>query len=423
MRLASSSFLVCLSVLNKYFAKLVSPFQLRSHFHLTIFLAIEFVRPEIHTLSNSRMSTTTTPLLVFLHKDAEILDLLTRLTASRHEKRTNISMPDATKYLLWTLPVDEDARLSVHEAVEELSRFIHSSSEAYISLNFSMGGSQLKGNYITFLLVACRFSKHMSHSLDVPDNLDVEHEDLEGIKPLLSAFQPPWMKLFGQQTYLPIHQIPKTDEKVRSGRRQPLRKSLFIMTIALLLALLIYMATTLFPHQQLWKRYIIGKSVGPEYQLSLTHLNVSAWKENSKYNSDDWALRIDDQSILPKALYNDNEDHYQHWFRNRYAEMEEIRQRQLYVNETFLSDPFSIQVPTDSLFHNAHCVLALRRYWWARESGRHVCPRDLDYKHIKHCLDTLDSLFFLGGTKGVVKQEPVSEDRFLHWKTKVCFDE
>jgi hypothetical protein len=62
----------------------------------------------------------------------------------------------------------------------------------------------------------------------------------------------------------------------------------------------------------------------------------------------------------------------------------------------------------------------LRRYWQAKETGKHVCPRDLDYAHIKHCFNVLDEFAFIDGPRG---SEPVlpEVDTTLPWLTNACF--
>jgi hypothetical protein len=360
---------------------------------------------------------------IILCTDADISRLLTDITASKCGKRNTISVSGTDRFLLWTPPVTEGARLSLQGAVEEVSNFIFSSSLTSLCLTFSVESSETKANKETFLLVAVRVSKETSNLVDLPVDVKLNQEELDDFKPRLPIFQRLWRNLSSQQLYLPLHESPKMDGKAEFRRRRLLLGLLAMLATLILVTMTPFIVNHLHLHQHSWKRYTIGTSVGPNYQLQFSHRNISSWKVSSNYNPDDWVLRIDDQSMIPKALYTSEEDHYQQWFRHRYPEKEEIRQLGLYADETFLSDPYSIQVPTDSTFHTAHCVLTLRRYWWAKESGRHVCPRDLDFRHMRHCLDSLDSLVFPEGIRGPVEPEPVDDERFLIWKTKVCFDE
>lgn len=204
----------------------------------------------------------------------------------------------------------------------------------------------------------------------------------------------------------------------------------------------------------LWQRYDTSGSIGPRYQLQFDYHNVSSWEARYPNPEDTWFLRIDDQAMIPLNLLDDKELHYQRWFQIRYPEADQIRLNGDYLKQSFLSDHKAIRVPADKEFHMAHCVMTVRRYWWARESGHHVCPRDIDFKHIQHCLDALDSWAFPEGPRRSVPlpstshgahgghSAPVSgtetspgtaahnEDYFVDendftrvvWRTKVCFD-
>ncbi|KAI1801674.1 hypothetical protein F4811DRAFT_441509 [Daldinia bambusicola] len=195
----------------------------------------------------------------------------------------------------------------------------------------------------------------------------------------------------------------------------------------------------------IWERYNIEGSRGPRYQLQFDHRNVSEWEQRYPNPNQEWFLRIDDQAMIPLDLVTDEELRYQHWFQTRYPEANNIRLKGKYLSTEFLSDPDIIQVPVDKTFHMAHCVVALRRYWTARESKAHVCPRDIDYRHMKHCLDALDMWAFPEGPQhslplsghgssmhshGGHKNNKIrnneywideSDDSRLIWKTKVCF--
>lgn len=204
----------------------------------------------------------------------------------------------------------------------------------------------------------------------------------------------------------------------------------------------------------IWQRYDTSGSIGPRYQLQFDHHNVSSWEARYPKPEDTWFLRIDDQAMIPLSLVDDKELHYQRWFQTRYPEADQIRLNGDYLKQSFLSDYKAIRVPADKTFHLAHCVMVVRRYWWARESGHHVCPRDIDFKHIQHCLDALDSWAFPEGPRRSLPlpstshgahgghSAPVSDNKMspgtaahekeyfvdendgtrLRWITKVCFD-
>ena len=128
-----------------------------------------------------------------------------------------------------------------------------------------------------------------------------------------------------------------------------------------------------------------------------------------------WFIMLDDQSMVAPNLIDDTELKYQRWFRERYPEMEKIR-----LNESFWLDPYSVGILTDPLFHPANCLLALRRYWLAKETGRHVCSRDIDFHHVKHCLDSLDDIFFVDLQETPILTLENSDHRML-WLVNACF--
>ncbi|KAK8135904.1 hypothetical protein PG984_003844 [Apiospora sp. TS-2023a] len=192
-----------------------------------------------------------------------------------------------------------------------------------------------------------------------------------------------------------------------------------------------------------WQQYDTAGSEGPRFQLQFDHHNVSEWAKRYPNPNQQWFVRLDDQAMIPIDAVDDQELRYQRWFQERYPDADQIRIRGDYLAESFLGDPDAIQVPADKTFHMAHCVLALRRYWTARESRKHVCPRDIDYKHVKHCLDALDMWAFPEGPRRSLPSTPASmnhgrdvdvvegekfwidssDETRLVWRTKVCFDE
>ncbi|EAT86296.2 hypothetical protein SNOG_06465 [Parastagonospora nodorum SN15] len=169
----------------------------------------------------------------------------------------------------------------------------------------------------------------------------------------------------------------------------------------------------------IWVRYDLKGSQGPKYQLQFTHHNASSWAAKNPHQNGEWAFRIDDQAMIPAHLMDEEEQLYQRWFQKRYPEKNQIRMDQRYINDSFLGDPDQIKVPSDKQFHMAHCVRALRRYWQAKETGKHVCPRDIDYRHMKHCLDSMDEWAFPDGERGSIKPVVDSGTWKLIWETKI----
>jgi hypothetical protein len=164
--------------------------------------------------------------------------------------------------------------------------------------------------------------------------------------------------------------------------------------------------------------YSTEGSIGPYFQRHVTPENATELIEAMEPG--EWTLRIDDQAVIPMYLLDEEEAHYQKWFQNRYTEMNRIRTSGDHMNETWLSSTAIDNVPTDGVFHVAHCVLAVRRYVKAKESGRHVCGRDIDKEHFNHCMEVLDWWAYPEGRKG---EDLHNENITFKWRTKICFDQ
>ncbi|KAH8811322.1 hypothetical protein F5884DRAFT_781776 [Xylogone sp. PMI_703] len=173
-----------------------------------------------------------------------------------------------------------------------------------------------------------------------------------------------------------------------------------------------------------WMHWDLKGTKGPRYQLQFTRpwISFSEWATETKHNKDEWFVRLDDASMVPPHLIDDTERKYQQWFRNRYTEVEAIRVSKDYLNESFYEHPSQMGIKLDRFYHPAHCILVFRRYWQARETGKHVCPRDVDYKHIEHCFNSLDKFIFFEGEQW---SEPIltNEDKefSLAWIPNACF--
>jgi hypothetical protein len=167
--------------------------------------------------------------------------------------------------------------------------------------------------------------------------------------------------------------------------------------------------------EDIYDRYITTGSVGPKHQLRIYWQNASEWAAANAQDTGKWKVRIDDQAIIPAELYDEDEENYQHWYRHRYPEMQQVIDNRDYIRPSWMGS-LNMMVPWDEQFHFAHCVLALRRYWKAKETGRHVCGRDIDYLHIDHCLSSLENRVFVDGTRKI--EDPPT---YMYWQTKVCF--
>ena len=204
------------------------------------------------------------------------------------------------------------------------------------------------------------------------------------------------------------------------------KQNLAFLLTALFLILMgaIAAAFSTLAHRQrdpgLWMHWDTKGTEGPnQLQYTYPHPNFTTWVAETHRDSDDWFVRIDDQSMIPPSLVDNDERRYQEWFRGRYPEWEAIRINKDYLNETFYKhyDHQHAQLRIDRDFHVTHCILVMKRYWRAKQTGRHVCPRDVYDKHIGHCFDVLEHLAIddLPGT-GYAE-----EQTWNPWIVNACF--
>lgn len=319
-------------------------------------------------------------------------------------------------FLIWVTPSPDNGLYSLEEAGKKASNFFMATcSDPSLIMAFSSGecpkGDEKPSSY---MLIISQIDGLLGTSLQL---LQADQRALNEMMEAKGSPAPSWKLRFRGHS--------KFSELLRTQNRLSGWKA--IASAGLLLAFILIAWATLKRHldnNTVWMRYDTQGSQGPKYQLQFDHRNATTWAAQNPHGNGEWALRIDDQAMVPIGLLDEDEIRYQKWFRRRYPEMDQIRLDESYLNETFLSDPYSIQVPSDNTFHMAHCVLALRRYWKAKESGKHVCPRDIDFTHMKHCLDALDEWAFPDGDRGD-DHHPMgllNEQIVLIWKTKVCFD-
>ena len=160
-------------------------------------------------------------------------------------------------------------------------------------------------------------------------------------------------------------------------------------------------------------QYEVGSSSGPKYSHLLTPDNITEWAD-VHYDPAKYYIRIDEQALVPIELLDEQEMRYQQYLTERYPEKAEMRDSQAWLDPEFFHEPNNFMLPTDDEFHRGHCLRALRRYWQAKETGRHVCPWDIDYKHIHHCFSMLEGLMLPPGPRNEVGKYSMS------WRTKVC---
>ncbi|PWY84753.1 hypothetical protein BO70DRAFT_423739 [Aspergillus heteromorphus CBS 117.55] len=311
--------------------------------------------------------------------------------------RMLISVKGRADYLVWIVPTVDRSPFGTDDAVRHCQEFLRRDTESTLCLVFHACPPDGKA----YLLVATRFTGLPCQSIQLPF---IEPKHLEG--PAAG-----WGK----------RRIPSWPPLLACCSRWEYSRVVYLF---LGLLLVVILAICLLIHNSL--RFDTSGSRGPQHQLRLTASNVSEWASTHLDGEGEWELRIDDQTMIPAQLLDDDEERHQQWFRHHYPETNEVRLTGDYVNESSLADPNAMKVPGDQRFHTAHCLLALRRYWKAKESGRHVCPVDLDYRHVEHCLDSLDRLVFLdtespssaNGPDSMAGDWPMS----LPWKTKVSDD-
>ena len=352
------------------------------------------------------------------HEDCYIQDLLVKAACEDRFSRFIFTTKNEI-FVLYTAQVAEAVTFSVGNAVSAFEKFVDSSHESSISIFYNVNTEfsdtlpQPKTAMFNCLAILSRMEGPFFTSMSLPI------AEAELLKTHLKS-----------SNYTPIY--GKFKAMLRSAKqmwntRLSARLLVWSAIIALgLLALTVYRSGLKQHFHQyfengIWVRYDLKGSEGPRYQLKFTHHNVSNWASTHAHNNNEWALRIDDQAMIPAHLMDEEELRYQRWFQERYYEKNQIRLKQDYISEAFLSDPDQIQVPSDMTFHMAHCVRALRRYWNAKETGKHICPRDIDYRHMKHCLDSLDEWAFPDGERGSVKEAVDPGTWRLIWETKVCF--
>lgn len=162
-------------------------------------------------------------------------------------------------------------------------------------------------------------------------------------------------------------------------------------------------------------RYLTPGSEGPKRQARIYYYNATEWSQNNPHDNGQWKIRMDDQALIPTEAWDEDEDKYQEWYHARYPEMRDVIRSRKFLRPSWLGS-LDILVPWDKEFHLAHCVLTMRRYWKAKETGKHVCSRDIDHNHIQHCLNWFDGMVFADDASGVPEM-----GTHMIWQTKVCY--
>lgn len=310
-------------------------------------------------------------------------------------------------FLIFTVCAHAETTQSVDAALRTCQTFIDDSRQGQVSVLYKTAKTDLDPRAEkTILAVIARYDVDLAKALGVP-----------------SARQ--------QQIMQTIHVCKTTARRtarlgVDLGSMSGLSVFFFptiCIVVALLLVIVVIIASLKEPHHsqnifRSWKAYDTRDSIGPEYQLSVYGPNATTWTSSDIYKNNDWALRLDDQALVPMHLFTPSEQRYQTWISEHYPSISALVKDQKHLNGTWLSSPAVDNVMVDELFHFSHCVLAVRRYIDARESGRHVCGRDIDKDHVRHCLDALDWWAFPDERRTNIE----NFERPFGWRTKVCFD-
>jgi hypothetical protein len=252
--------------------------------------------------------------------------------------------------------------------------------------------------------------------------------DLEVIQSSVSTNRPWWGRFSQRARYTPLS-TEKTDDDEQSYRVHDMVNRGFRLrpVCAVILCALVFLVTTFIiylPSQSAgataWPedgyiRYPTPGSDGPKRQGRIYYRNASAWSLNNPHDNGEWRIRLDDQALVPVAAWDD-EDKFQQWYHERYPEMSEVIRTKKFIRPSWLGSP-QILVKWDKEYHFAHCFLTMRRYWKAKETGRHVCPKDIDYNHIQHCLNWFEGMAFTEAAEATIP----SMGKYMIWQTKICY--
>jgi hypothetical protein len=280
-------------------------------------------------------------------------------------------------FLIWTQEVFESASWSFDEAHTHVERHIHQlKAEATIILcNFNDPADEKPARCKTFMVsvLSLRAETAKSVAIHYTDRLALEEDLLDGASHRLAT------------------------------HRGYIKKNLAFIIAAMMLALLGATVVTMTilrgptSKTNVWLSWDLPKdSKGPKNQLQFTwpHPNFTTWSAENDHSVDDFYLRLDDQAMIPTEYVEEYEFQYQEWYAKHYPWFAEIGASKAYLNESYWRNSRSFPLAIDHEFHVAHCVLTMKRYWTARESNRHVCPRDIDHSHISHCFGVLESYAF-----------------------------
>jgi len=331
-------------------------------------------------------------------------------------------------YALSAAPVHATPESSFEDGLERCEAFIRTPDDKSVSSTIffheqdgtprnDSGSSQRAYTVVLSKLGGALSETHLLPSKDKQQPKETSL-DLDTTKETTREWALRFWQHWGFQRSQPhtYESLPGAVKAKSSGSRRRCFVVTWILVFAVsLVAFLSFVAIIRGKRDNTYIRYDTSGSSGPRHQLRIYWQNASEWAKANPQDTGKWKVRIDDQAIIPAELYDEDEDRYQQWYRTRYPEAWQVVEDLNYVRPAWLGS-LDMTVPWDHQFHFAHCVLALRRYWKAKESGKHVCGRDIDYAHINHCLESLEKKAFVDGPR-----EEMDPPEVMYWQTRVCF--
>jgi peptidoglycan/LPS O-acetylase OafA/YrhL len=186
-----------------------------------------------------------------------------------------------------------------------------------------------------------------------------------------------------------------TGSRCSSSHQYRQISALFLIGLVLLVGLVSKAFTYYSAPQDIYEgsyiRYPVPiNHIGPRFQEKLSPSNTTTWLP-SHLQLSDFYFRLDDQSLIPLNATTDSEREVRKWFATHYPQLEDVVRMGLHLNTTYLGPPDSQRrFRVDDRFHITHCVVSMRRFWRALDTGTHVAPRDMDMGHLNHCLTSLE---------------------------------
>lgn len=305
---------------------------------------------------------------------SDVKDILYASCGGPNGHRTIVQVNGICAFIIWTQEVFEPASWTMEQAHLHVDRHLRQQrSEATIILYNSDSVDEKTAKYKTYMVSV------LSLGSEAAQSVAISYQDRQALEENV---------------------LDNTSCHPKSQRAYIKRNLAFIVTALLIVVLVAILAAaprTITTKNDIWLSWDLPKdSKGPRNQLQFTwpHPNFTDWSSEHDRSVDDFYLRLDDQTMIPNEYIEDFELQYQAWYAKHYPWFAEIGASRAYLNESYWRDSRSYPLAIDHEFHVAHCVLTMKRYWTARETNHHVCPRDVAHNHISHCFGVLESYAF-----------------------------